>query len=99
MRTREKSYEDYGLTKYELEIVKDYCKIPGPEEQYIIRHAAMSANPDIAKEIYNSLVHKQSYAKQADRGYIPMTEKDFYGYRRKAIHELYCIIALLRLGK
>lgn len=99
MRTREKSYKDYGLMKYELSVVREYCKNPGPEEQYVIRQAVRLANPDIEEELYNSLVYKQSYMAQAEKGYVPIGEKDFYGYRRKAIHKLYCIVSLLRLGK
>lgn len=88
MRVREKKYSDYGLFEEELEEVKRYCTDPTPEQQNIIMDAATMANPCIAKQIYNSLVYKQSYMTQAYKTYIPFGEKDFYAYRRKAMDHL-----------
>lgn len=89
MRMREKKYSDYWLFDDDLEQIKLYCTDPPPERQEIIMDAAMLANPCIAQQLYNSLVHKQSYATQVCKTYIPYDEKDFYAYRRKAMYYLY----------
>ena len=89
MRIRDTTWKYYGMTKRERRIVDDFCTAPSNYNKHIINGAIKSVNPIIEKEIYNSLVHKQSYAKQNARNYIPIGEKDFYGYRRKVIHEIY----------
>lgn len=89
MRIRDAAWKHYGITKRERNIVEKFCTNPCERDKEIILNVAKSVNPIIAKEIYNSLVLGQSYTKQTARKYIPLGEKDFYGYRRKVVYELY----------
>lgn len=89
LRLREKKYSDYGLTEKELGEIRRFCENPTPAQRNIIMDAAVMANPYIAIELYNSLVHKQSYTTQANKKYIPFGEKDFYAYRRLAMAILF----------
>lgn len=93
------TWKDYGMSKKEKKIVERFCTDPSAHSLVIIKAAIDSTNKSIAKELYNSIVNKQSYAKQCARNYIPIGEKDFYGYRRKAIYKIYRLVTLLGLNK
>lgn len=93
------TWKDYGMSKKEKKIVERFCTDPDKDNQVIIKAAIYSTNKSISRELYNSIVHKQSYAKQCARNYIPIGEKDFYGYRRKAIYKIYRLVTLLGLNK
>ena len=73
------TWKDYGMSKKEKKIVERFCTDPSAYNQVIIKAAIDSTNKSISKELYNSIVYKQSYAKQCMRNYIPIGEKDFYG--------------------
>lgn len=77
------------MTKKEKRIVETFCTNPDEHKKKMIEEKIQSVNSSIAQELYKSIVLKQSYAKQNMRNYIPIGEKDFYGYRRKAIHAIY----------
>lgn len=99
MRIRDMTWKDYGMSKKEKKIVERFCTDPSAYNLVVIKAAIDSTNKSISKELYNSIVHKQSYAKQCMRNYIPIGEKDFYGYRRKAIYKIYSLVTLLGLNK
>lgn len=99
MITRKASYRDYGLFEWEKEVLNEYCLNLDDEKEKIIRGQIRGVNPSLENELYNSIVHNQSYDEQADRDYIPIGKKDFYGYRRRAMFEIYSLIMLLGLGK
>lgn len=86
------TWKDYGMSKRDRKIVEKFCDDPSAYDLMKIKVAIDSTNPSIAKELYNSIVHKQSYAKQYARKYIPIGEKDFYRYRQKAIYKIFCMI-------
>ena len=91
------TWKDYGMSKKEKKIVEQFCT--DPSSYNLVIAAIDSTNKSISKELYNSIVHKQSYAKQTARNYVPIGEKDFYGYRRKAIYKIYSMVVLLGLDK
>lgn len=93
------TWKDYGMSKKEKKIVEQFCTDPSAYNLVIIKAAIDSTNKSISKELYDSIVHKQSYAKQTARNYVPIGEKDFYGYRRKAIYKIYSMVVLLGLDK
>lgn len=97
MRIRDTTWKDYGMTKKDRRIVDKFCGNPSDEHLIIIREAIDSTNKIISEELFNSLVHKKSYVKQSMKKYIPIGEKDFYGYRRKVIYKIYNMIILLGL--
>ena len=99
LRVRDTTWKDYGMSKRERKIVDKFCSHANGYDLMVIKIAINSANPSIENALYKSIVHKQSYAKQSMRDYIPIGEKDFYGYRRKAICEIYKAIKKLELDK
>ena len=99
MRIRDMTWKDYGMSKKEKKIVEQFCTDPSAYNLVVIKAAIDSTNKSISKELYNSIVHKQSYAEQCMRNYIPIGEKDFYGYRRKAIYKIYNIMVQSGLDK
>ena len=99
MRIRDATWKDYGMSKKERKMVAKFCSNPSAYDLIIIKAAIDSTNPSIAKELHNSIVHGQSYVKQSMRNFIPMGEKDFYGYRRKAIYKIYSMMVLFGFDK
>lgn len=94
MRTVEKGYGDYGLSPDEAIKTLNYCRNWNAEKETNIRAAITCSNRDLEEQLYKSMVHGLSYEKLSKKEYIPIGEKDFYGYRRKAIYNLYCMIML-----
>jgi hypothetical protein len=94
MRVRDKPYSAYGLFEEEREAVETYCSSLDPYKERIIREAIRNSSIDLEEELYQSIVNKKSYMAQAEKNYIPIGEKDFYGYRRKAIRNIYDCLRL-----
>lgn len=85
MRTREKSYHDYGLTEKEVRYIKEFCRNANEDEKIIIKNAISELQPYIAPFVYFSLVNNLSYEDLCAKNYIFIGKGDFYGYRRKAM--------------
>ena len=85
MRTREKSYYDYGLSEEEVYYIKNLCKNADEEQLNIIRNALSELQPYIAPYVYFSLVKNMSYEDICAKNYIFIGKGDFYGYRRKGM--------------
>ena len=85
MRTRNMSYEDYGITDDEVQYILDFCRKANEEEKDIIKNALSEIQPYIAPYIYYSLVDNISYDKLSVKHMIYMEKGDFYGYRRKGM--------------
>lgn len=95
MDIRKMGYKDYGLTNQDIKKVFDYCKSRRNTEKNYIKYILNGVNPGIADSLYLSLAYNMSYNKIYKKDFIPMCEKSFYDWRRKAIYELYSFITLL----
>ena len=86
MRTREKSYKDYGLTDNEIEYIKRFCMKANMEQQKTIIEIALSElSPYIASKCLESLINNKSYDDLCKEEYLYIGKGDFYGYRRKGM--------------
>lgn len=88
MRTRNKSYGDYGITEDEKIYIRDFCRSADEEQKLIIKNALAEINPYIAPYIYYSLTEGKSYDKMIVKQEIYMSKEDFYGYRRKGMEAI-----------
>ena len=88
MRTREMSYEDYGLADNEIKYIKDFCRNANTEEKEIIRNALSELQPYIAPFVYRSLISNLSYEDICAKNYIFIGKVDFYGHRRKGMESI-----------
>ena len=88
MRTRNKSYSDYGITEEEKKYIFDFCRSADDKQKAIIKEALSELNPYISRYIYRSLVYNQSYDDICKEEYIFMRKEDFYGYRRKGMEAI-----------
>ena len=89
MRIRDRTWSDYGITRERLRELKNYCRCA--IDTSLIEEAAGRANKSIVKELVDSLTRGLSYSKLTINGYVPIGQKDFYGYRRYTLvilHEL-----------
>lgn len=106
MKTRDKGYADYGLTKNQVEAAQEFCKRyrhRGENEtgyQAIVQ-AAKEANPELYRQLILSLIYDLSYERISGMEYIPIDKGSFYGYRRKAIYKVYTktVKDLHRIGR
>lgn len=99
MRTRQKSYRDYGIGEEEKKKVFQFCQNPSESDRKIIMDAIEYVNPQIAEHLYISLTERKSYQEMFKKSYIPIPEKDFYGYRRKAMWAIYDMMRLCGMVK
>ena len=85
MRTREKSYSDYGITEDEVRYIKSFCQNADDEQKNIIRNALAELQPYIAPYVFYSLVDNLSYEDICAKNYIYIGKGDFYGHRRQGM--------------
>ena len=88
MRTRHKSYKDYGFEEGEEKQLKLRCRSQDLEEhdKFLLRQAAEKATPDLSKEVYDSITQNLSYDDLCCRNYVPIGRDDFYGYQRLTLY-------------
>ena len=85
MRTREKSYSDYGITEDEVRYIKSFCQNADDEQKNIIRNALAELQPYIAPYVFYSLVDNLSYEDICAKNYLYIGKGDFYGHRRQGM--------------
>ena len=90
MRTREKKYSDYGITEERKKALYEYCHASPDIE--LVTIAAMYSNFPLHKLLIRSLINGESWRTLSHKEYIPAGEKDFYGYRRKALGNLNALL-------
>lgn len=88
MRTRQKTYSDYGISEEEVKYIKKFCQNANDEEKRIIKTALSELNPYIAPFIYYSLVDNLSYEDICSKNYIYIGKGDFYGHRRQGMESI-----------
>ena len=85
MRTRQKTYSDYGISEEEVKYIKKFCQNANDEEKRIIKTALSELNPYIAPYIFYSLVDNLSYEDICAKNYLYIGKGDFYGHRRQGM--------------
>lgn len=89
MRTREKGYEDYGFSdKDEARRLIHFCRKSTFPYSAQLMICAQQSNGAIANDIYRTITQKMSYADISAYKRIPISERDFYGYRRKTLGKM-----------
>lgn len=82
MRTRDTRFDDYDITKIEEERLRLICRSADRSTFLALYRAAYRANPQIAREITFSLAFGLSYERMDQKALVPISQNDFYGYRR-----------------
>lgn len=85
MRIREKGYKDYGFEEGEEKKLIQYCRRREFDRSQELLISAISANADLANDIYYSIVNDLSFDDLSKIKYISANKNDFYAYRRKAL--------------
>ena len=87
MRTREKSYADYGITPAESNEILDFCKTEGAQDTI---KAALIVVPSryTAELLFESLTEGKSYDQLNENEDLIVSKVDFYGYRRKVMAKI-----------
>lgn len=96
MRTREKSYADYGITEEEKNYILNFCRNANEEQRKLIKNALAELQPYIAPYVYFSLVDNLSYEDICKKDYLYIGKGDFYGHRRYGME---CIKRWMILNK
>lgn len=85
MKTRYKSYIDYGMSEQKANDLKRKCQVLNADERDSLLKCCKSSNESIAYEILYSLIYNVSYDKLIFSTEVPISKVDFYAYRRKAL--------------
>lgn len=92
MRTREMSYEDYGMDKKIVDGVREFYRKAIAEnitdDLQFIDYAFSEFDPYIAPLVRKNLFDGISYEKLCGQEYIYLGKQDFYGYCRQAIEKI-----------
>lgn len=95
MRTRETYYRDYGVADEDKRKVLDFCLSARNDEQMEILRCAIRVNPGLAQDIFYALTKGVRYDKLSRIQDIPAQDKDFAGYLRKTVWEIYDYMRLV----
>lgn len=85
MRTREMTYDDYGISPEEREELRKQCRSRDEKTQLALLHSAYLSNCEISDELYYSLRKGISYERLCIAKDIPINRNDFYAYQMKTI--------------
>ena len=85
VRTRERSYFDYGFKEGEERQLQEFCRRPDFAEDFLLLECAKKANTNIGGDLYFSLIRGLSWEQMDKRTCQQYSKGDFYGYRRKAL--------------
>lgn len=88
MKTRNKSYKDYGFEDGEEKQLINFCKSPDFNAHFKLYVACRYAYEDLSEELLYSLRRGVSYDALEKAKHIPISKTDFYAYRRKALANL-----------
>ena len=86
--------KDYGISKELGDKIVSYCRNAHDYDQNLILQAAQKTCPEISSALFANLTLGIGYDRISQVQYIPMQRKDFQGYRRKTIEELYRLLLL-----
>ena len=99
MRTRQKTYSDYGISEEEVKYIKKFCQNANDEEKRIIKTALSESNPYIAPYVFYSLVDNLSYEDICAKNYLYIGKGDFYGHRRQGMAAIKRCMILYGIGE
>lgn len=88
MRTRQKTYSDYGISDEEVKYIKGFCQNANDDEQHIIKTALSELTPYVAPYVFYSLVDNLSYEDICAKNYLYIGKGDFYGHRRQGMESI-----------
>ena len=94
MSIRNTFLKDYGISKELGDKIVSYCKNAHDYDQNLILQAAQKTCPEISSALFANLTLGIGYERISQVQNIPMQRKDFQGYRRKTIEELYRLLLL-----
>lgn len=91
MRTRNKNYTNYGITKDDKNKILRFCRNANKNKQdKMIVKSALSeiASAYTALMLYEALTEGLSYEKLDEKRGLVIGKEDFYGYRRKGMEAI-----------
>lgn len=83
---------DYGISVEETQRLVNFCRNAGEKEREIIKRISEAVYPCIADQLFCNLTTGIGYDNLCKLKPIRMQRKDFQGYRRKVLKELYDFI-------
>ena len=86
---RDTYMSDYGISADETQRLISFCRNADEKEKDIIRRISESVYPAIGKQLFWNLTTGIGYDNLSKIEPIRMQRKDFQGYRRKTLKELY----------
>nr|DAG08584.1 MAG TPA: hypothetical protein [Caudoviricetes sp.] len=90
MRTRDRSYDYYGISPEDVKKLRNYCRNMGQEDRLRLFQCAISKAPGLELLIYESITEGIGYISlRRRRGGIPAKADDFYAYQRRTLADFY----------
>lgn len=86
---RDTYMKDYGISVEETQRLVNFCRNADGEDRKIIKEISEMVYPYIADQLFWNLTTGIGYDNLCKLKPIRMQRKDFQGYRRKVLKELY----------
>lgn len=99
MRTRVRSFSDYGFEEGEAQALKEYCRRADFSENVLMLECAIQVNPCIGNTLYYSITSGVSWEKLSCCKDFHYGKSDFYGYQRRTLALFRDKLLLLRHGE
>lgn len=86
---RDTYMSDYGISVEETQRLVNFCRNAGEKEREMIKRISEAVYPCIANQLFCNLTKGIGYDNLCKLKPIRMQRKDFQGYRRKVLKDLY----------
>lgn len=95
MNLRKATLTDYGVPPDDIPTLQSHFRHLDENDKYNLLQVSIKYAPGIESQIYDSIVNCIGYRTIERFRDIPVSENDFYGYRRKTVAVLYERMRLL----
>lgn len=94
MNLRKATLTDYGIPPDDIPLLQSHFRRLEDVDKYNLLQIAIKYAPGIESQIYDSIVNCIGYRTMERIRDVPVSEKDFYAYKRKVMAEYYHLAKL-----
>lgn len=94
MNLRKATLTDYGIPPDDIPILQSHFRRLEDVDKYNLLQIAIKCAPGIESQIYDSIVNCIGYRTMQRIRDLPVSENDFYAYKRKVMAEYYHLAKL-----
>lgn len=94
MNLRKATLTDYGVPPDDIPALRSHFRHLNENDKYNLLQVSIKYAPGIETQIYDSIVNCIGYRTMERFRDMPVSENDFYGYKRRTMAEYYHLAKL-----